>query len=166
MNGPLTGPPGPDSCALPGCGGVVVPVGLGGEEAGSTTRTGGRVPPVTTGGGGGGGVPVPGGGGVGVSSSPPSPPPEAHGERVIVLVSSVTALELRVRIRPSTVAPVSRTLAPSDIVVPLNALPAPSVTPCVASDSCQNTLHVLGALPPLTMLTEPAASAAVVTLVP
>jgi len=44
--------------------------------------------------------------------------PSSNVERVIVFVSSVTAFDRLVRIRPCTVAPVPRTLAPSAIVVP------------------------------------------------
>ena len=91
--------------------------------------------------------------------------PSSTPDRVIVFVSSVTAFESLVRIRPCTVAPVPRTLAPSVIVVPLNALPAPSVTPVASLESCRKMLQARGALPPLTMFTEPAAAAAVVSVV-
>ena len=108
-------------------------------------------------------------GGVVVAPSPLEPPPVVCVEqslRVIVFASSVTAFERRVRIRPSTVALLPSVLAPSAIVVPLNALAAPSETPVASLDSCQKMLHALGAVPPLTIFTEPAAAAAVVRSVP
>ncbi len=142
-NGPVTGEFGPHSAALPagrvtfealaaGRGAIgVAAIGVVGVGVGVCVG----VSAIGVGAGVGVGV------GVGVVPPPEAggalPEPAEHVDRVIVFVSRLTALERRVRIRPRTVAPVSRTLAPSDIVVPWNALSEPSVTPCVASDSCQ-----------------------------